>query len=103
VPVDLRWTPQAREDLVEIYTYIVFDSQPAAERIFDSIQRRSELLARHPRLGARHPEIQRSTRMFIEGVYLILYEPHPDTDEGPLDFVEIVRVVDGRRNLKSLF
>jgi hypothetical protein len=38
----------------------------------------------------------------IEGPYLILYETHPDTDQGKLDAVEIVRIVDGRRNLNNL-
>jgi toxin ParE1/3/4 len=41
--------------------------------------------------------------MLIEGPYLILYETHPDSDEGLINNAEIVRIVDGRRNLKSLF
>jgi len=41
--------------------------------------------------------------MLIAGRYLVLYETHPDTDEGPLDAVEIVRVIDGRRDLPTLF
>ncbi len=36
--------------------------------------------------------------MLVERPYLILYELTPDTDEGPVELVEIVRVVDGRRN-----
>jgi toxin ParE1/3/4 len=40
--------------------------------------------------------------MLVEGPYLILFETHPDTDEGPVDEVEIVRVVDGRRDLTHL-
>jgi toxin ParE1/3/4 len=42
-------------------------------------------------------------RMLVEGPYLILFETHPDTNEGPVDRVEIVRVVDGRRDLTDLF
>jgi toxin ParE1/3/4 len=57
VQVDLVWTPQAREDLIEIYTYIGFDNPSAAERIFDAIQAKIELLADYPRLGARRPDI----------------------------------------------
>jgi len=34
---------------------------------------------------------------------VILYETIPDTDDDPVDHVEIVRVVDGRRDLRSLF
>jgi toxin ParE1/3/4 len=102
-PVDLVWTPQACEDLIEIYTYIGLDNPSAAERIFDAVRAKAELLVDYPRLGVRRPEIRPSTRILIEGPYLILYETHPDSDEGGIDKVEIVRIVDGRRNLKNLF
>jgi toxin ParE1/3/4 len=61
------------------------------------------MLARNPRLCQRRPDIRPSTRVLVEGPYLVLYETHPDTDEGPINAVEIVRIVDGRRNLKNLF
>ena len=101
--VDLIWTPQAREDLIEIYTYIALDNPSAAEHIFDTVKAKAGLLADYPRLGVRRPEILPSVRMLIEGPYLILYETHPDRDEGRIEEVEIVRIVDGRRNLKNLF
>ena len=103
MPVDLVWTRQAREDLIEIYTYIGLENPSAAERIFDAIQAKVELLVEYPRIGVRRPDIRPSTRMLIEGPYLILYETHPDNDEGPIAQTEIVRIVDGRRNLKNLF
>ena len=102
LPANLVWTPQAREDLIEIYAYIGCDNPSAAERIFDKLRARAELLSEFPRLGVRRPEIRPSARMLIEGPYLILYETHPDNDEGCIDEVEIVRIVDGRRNLKNL-
>ena len=86
--VDLVWTPQAREDLIEIYTYIGCDNSSAAERIFDSVRAKVESLVEYPRLGARRAEIRPSTRMLVEGPYLILYETHPDSDEGGIDEVE---------------
>jgi toxin ParE1/3/4 len=103
LPVDLVWTPQAREDLIEIYTYIGLDNPSAAERIFDAVEAKTQLLVRYPRLGVRRPDIRPSARMLVEGPYLILYETRPDGDEGSVDEVEIVRIVDGRRNLKNLF
>jgi toxin ParE1/3/4 len=103
LPVDFVWTPLAREDLIEIYTYIGLDNLSAAERIFDAIEAKAELLVNYPRLGVRRPEIRPSMRVLIEGPYLILYETHPDCDEGSIEAVEIVRIVDGRRNLKNLF
>jgi toxin ParE1/3/4 len=103
VPVKLVWTPQAREDLIEIYTYIGLDNPSAAERIFDAVQAKIGSLVESPRIGTRRPDIRRSARILVEGPYLVLYETHPDSDENAIDEVEIVRIVDGRRNLKNLF
>jgi toxin ParE1/3/4 len=99
----LRWTPQAREDLIDIYLTIGLDSESAAERLYSAIEEKVLLLIHHPRLGVRRPEIASSARMLIEGLYLILYETHPDTDNGPVNEVEIVRVVHGHRDLSRIF
>lgn len=61
------------------------------------------MLARYPRLGVRRPDIRPSTRMPVEGNYLLLYETHPDTDEESIDLIEVIRVVDGRRDLTEPF
>jgi hypothetical protein len=37
--------------------------------------------------------------MLVEGHFLILYETHPNTDDGPVEAIEIVSIVDGRRDL----
>lgn len=89
--------------MIEIYTYIGLDNPSAAERVFDAVQAKTESLVESPRMGARRPDIRTSTRILIEGPYLVLYETHPDSDEGNIDEVEIVRIVDGRRNLTNLF
>jgi toxin ParE1/3/4 len=103
LPADLAWTPQAREDLIGIYLYIGSENPSAAERIFQTLQSKVESLADYPRSGARRADIRPSTRMLVETPYLILYETHPDSEEGRIDQVEIVRIVDGRRDLKNLF
>lgn len=41
--------------------------------------------------------------MMVEAPYVILYENMPDTDDGEIHTVEIVRVVDGRRDLSAVF
>jgi toxin ParE1/3/4 len=99
----LVWTPQAREDLLDIYLTIGIDNATAAERLYSAIEEKVNLLAAHPRLGVRRPEIAPSARMLVEGVYLLLYETHPDTDEGPVDVIEIVRVIHGHRDLSRIF
>jgi toxin ParE1/3/4 len=93
--VRLVWSPEARRDLLDIYIVIGLENPAAAERLYDRIEAKAEGLSHHPRLGPRSPDIQPRARALVEGPYLI----HPDTDDGPVDWVEIVRVVDGRRDL----
>lgn len=97
------WRPQAREDLLDIYVTIGLDNPSAAERIYSALEERVSQLANAPRLGIRRPEIAPSVRILVEGVYLILYETHPDTNEGRIDSVEIVRILHGHRDLTRLF
>lgn len=99
----LLWSPKSLEDLMDIYVMIGLDSPDAAERVYSAIEARAEMLPGFPRLGPRRPDIGPTARMLVEGSYLVLYELHPDTDEGPTESVEIVRVVDGRRELSRLF
>jgi toxin ParE1/3/4 len=100
---ELVWVPRAREDLLDIYITIGFDNPDAAERFYDTIEARANTLVQHPHLGPRRPDIRPATRVLVEGPYLILYEIHPDADEGRIDRVDIIRVVDGRRDLTKLF
>lgn len=99
----LVWNPQAREDLLRLYLDIGVENVIAAERLYDRLQAKVVVLERFPRLGPRRSDIRPSVRMLVEGPYLVLYETHPDTDEGPIDAVEIVRIVDGRRDLTKPF
>ena len=73
MPVNLVWTPLAREDLIEIYTYIGLDIPSAAERIFDALEAKIQSLVKYPWLGVMRSEIRPSSRMLVEGPYLILY------------------------------
>ncbi|MGP9811536.1 type II toxin-antitoxin system RelE/ParE family toxin [Rhodopseudomonas sp. NSM] len=103
MPVRLTWTKAARDDLLDIYEAIARDQPAIAERTFDRIEAKVDLLGTQPRMGVRRRDIRPALRMLVEAPYLILYRTEPDTDEGPLRGVEIVRVVDGRRNLAALF
>jgi len=85
------------------YVTIGLENADAAERIYTAVEGRVGLLSRFPRMGPRRPEIAPTARMLVEGSYLVLYELHPDTEDGPVESVEIVRVVDGRRELSGLF
>jgi toxin ParE1/3/4 len=96
-------SPAAERDLEDIWLTIAAENPSAATRLLRAIGFRIGQLADHPRMGPRRSDIRPAARMLVEGPYLILYETHPDTDEGTVDKVEIVRVVDGRRDLLRLF
>lgn len=74
----------------------------AAEHYLTRMEHKAELLVGQPRLGVRKPEIHPAARMLIESPYVLLYETEPDTDDGPIGIIEIVRVIDGRRDLRNL-
>jgi len=94
-----RWSKQARDDLLRIYVAIGVGNASAAERLYDRLERKAAMLKEQPRLGPRRSDIRPRARMLAERPYLILYEITPDTDEGAVETIEIVRVVDGRRDL----
>jgi toxin ParE1/3/4 len=81
---------------------VAVDDPRAATRIVRAIGAKIDALAHHPRRGPRRTDIRPGVRMLVEEPYLILFETHPDTDEGPIDEILIVRVVDGRRDLTKL-
>jgi toxin ParE1/3/4 len=103
MPAKLVWTPPARAGAKKIYVDIARTQPEAAERYFKRFRDKTLMLIDQPRLGRRHPEISPSTRMLVEAPYVILYETYPETDEGPVDLVEIVHVLDGRRDLRGLY
>ena len=57
-----------------------------------------QILRRFPEIGALRNDIRRGMRMLVEGSFLLLYEYDSKKDE-----VELMAVVDGRRELSGLF
>ncbi|TGQ52345.1 type II toxin-antitoxin system RelE/ParE family toxin [Mesorhizobium sp. M1C.F.Ca.ET.193.01.1.1] len=101
--VKVVWSPAARADLIDIYVTIGGENATAAERYYAWIEARAMQLAEQPRMGVRRADIRPSARMLVAAPFILLYETIPDTNDGLVERVEIVRVVDGRRDLKRLF
>ncbi|CDX18234.1 Plasmid stabilization system [Mesorhizobium sp. ORS 3324] len=92
-----------RADLIDIYVTVGGENITPADRYYDWIEARAWQLADHPRMGVRRPDIGPSTRMLVAAPFVLLYKTIPDTNDGPVERVEIIRVVDGRRDFNRLF
>ena len=53
MPVEVVWSNQAREELLNIYVTIGLENPSAADRIYDRIERRAQQLADQPKMGPR--------------------------------------------------
>jgi len=90
-----KLSPEAAQDIREIWAYIAADSIKAARRlrlqIFDACQR----IADNPGIGHRRQDLTEKPVLFWpEGSYLIIYAARKP--------VEIVRVLHGARDIPSL-
>ena len=50
--MQLRRSARAEQDLIEIWNFIAGDNEAAADKVFDLLVAKSELIARNPALGA---------------------------------------------------
>jgi toxin ParE1/3/4 len=92
----LRISPRASEDLIEIWSYIADDSEAHADGFIDKIYETIELLARQPGLGRHRDELATRIQSFPVGRYIIFYRVVTDA-------IEIVRVLHGGRDIESIF
>ena len=91
-----RVSDEARSDLEGIWFYIAQDNPEAADRFIRAIISRFPRLAAMPQMGRQREELAPRLRSFPVGRYVIFYRP---LDNG----VEIVRVLNGARDLPPLF
>jgi toxin ParE1/3/4 len=91
----LRWTPQAQEDVLDIWGFIAEENPAAADRLVDQFTATCEQLSRHPRIGQNLHSIRPNLRAFAVGRYIIFFSP---IDDG----IEVYRVLHGSRDWQSL-
>ena len=89
---------RADADLREIWRCIASDNPAAADRVLLRIDAKLQILRRFPQIGALRNDFRRGMRMPVEGNYLLLYEYDSRKDE-----VDLIAVIDGRRELSGLF
>ena len=88
--------PAAIADLEALSRYFLDRNVDAGERLFQQFNKRFQSLTRFPNLGKRYPSLHPEIRGLLEQNYIIFYRVSPEA-------IEIVRIVDARRNLLELF
>jgi toxin ParE1/3/4 len=89
---------EAHVDLLGLELHIADqDGQTRADLILGRIEETIRMLAFMPGLGRSRRYLGRSTRVFPQPPWLIIYTTLPD-----LDGIRVIRVIDGRRDLPAV-
>jgi plasmid stabilization system protein ParE len=88
-------SPEAEEDLLEIWLYIAEDCPVNADRYLDRFQERMTILGTQINMGVARPELEEGLRSFPIDDYVVYYQLTPG--------VEIVRVLRGSRDIRNFF
>jgi plasmid stabilization system protein ParE len=76
----VRWTPQAADDLEAICDFIARDSEQLAAIFADRVLRAADRLTSYPRLGRVVPELGfNDIREIIVGSYRVIYRLQQDS------------------------
>ena len=86
-------SPEARDDLQDIWAYIAADNPAAADKLEADIYHACVVLAENPHLGHKRPDLTDEPVLFwpVRGRYLVIYEPQPQS-------LKIVRILHGSRD-----
>ncbi len=91
----LRKTPIAEQDLLGIWEFIARDSPANADRFWQRLNERFQLLLRQPLMGESQECFLPGLRSVVEGSYIIFYEPR-------FDEILIYRVLHGAQKWDEL-
>lgn len=95
----VRVDDQAWQDVLNIYEFIAHKGTPmSAARVAEKILASTDCLMMFPESGRIRYDIDPSARTVGWGPYLIFYRITRDRR-----FVDVVRVIDGRRDLPAAF
>ena len=92
----LVWTESARDDLRDIFTYIVQENPSAARRLLSLIREKSTALTENPDIG-RIGRIEGTRELVLSGTHYIL--PYRITGQQ----IQILAVLHGARQWPDQF
>jgi toxin ParE1/3/4 len=90
----LRFSGQAKEDLIDLWEYIAAHDELAADRYLDCVFERSGELLVHPELGRPRPEVYSGIRSLLCRNHLIFYWARPGV-------IEVLRILHGSMDLPN--
>jgi antitoxin ParD1/3/4 len=94
-----QFTPEAIDDLLEIWSYIARDNAQAADRVEAAVFRACDLISRSPLAGQTRKDLTPlPVRFWVVHPYpsyMIVYQP----ESKP---VQIIRILHGARDLPSM-
>jgi plasmid stabilization system protein ParE len=94
-----RLTPQALDDLSDVWVFIARDNLEAADRVEQAVYQACELIATAPLAGSVRGDLTAFPVRFwtVQPYtnYLIVYDPKTSP-------VQIIRILHGARNLPSI-
>lgn len=93
----ILWSPEAQADLEDIWNYYAeVASRDVANSIVRAIDKTCQMLEEHPLAGRAREEIRPGLRSALNSPYVIFYLVNNDVPE-------IVRILDGRRDIDEIF
>ena len=92
----VRISPRASADLIEIWDYIADDSPANADAFVDRLYELLQVLGRQPGSGRRRDELAPEMQSFPFGRYIVFYRVITKS-------IEVVRVLHGARDIDSIF
>ena len=92
MPLSVRRSSRADEDLISIWLEIAKEDPAAADRVLDAIESRWRQLAHFPYSGIARDDVAPGIRHLVAGQYLTLYRVTEDA-------IEIIRIIHGRRRI----
>src|ERR1041384_3703309 len=91
------FSPRARRELQNIWTYIAHRTLSAADRLVERIENDATRLAEMPGMGHRRNDVtQRRYRFWRVKPYMIVYRYNDST-------LTVLRIIDGARDFRRVF
>jgi len=88
-------SPEAEQDLLDIWLYIADDNEVAADELLSNLEEKALLLLKHPELGRKREDLATELRSIPEGRYVIFYRIEGHN-------IEIVRILHSSRDVENI-